>query len=536
MFRLIAPFARYETYGVLLFQLAGLLLGTVAFAVLITGWTLVVVFAITPLVVPMLIGVGEATRLLAAAERVLARELLGERLEPPARPPATGFWSRGFIVLTDRATWKAQAYLLLRLLVAFPVLALLWWAVEGIAAPLTYRWGWPDYDFWRPDTQSEAFLVFAGGFVLLLVTVHLASPLKRLSRWLAVRLLAGEGAPALSAVELRRRRRRTLAAHAVLNVTVGALLVVIWALTTSGYFWPVWPLLALGLVLGVHAWVVYAAETHGSPGRFGGTRGLAVHAGVSILVTLFLVGVWAASGQGYFWPIWPALGLGALLGLHAAAVFAASAHEERIEELETTRAGAVDVHEDELRRIERDLHDGAQASLVSLGINLGMAQQKLETDPSAAADLLAQARRGAQEALEELRDLARGIHPPVLGDRGLEAAVAGLASRSPVHVTLSAHLSERPPAAVETAAYFVVAEAIANAGKHADADSIEITIRRTGGMLVVDVADDGHGGADANGHGLTGLRQRVAALDGTLEVTSPPGGPTKVRARIPCGS
>jgi signal transduction histidine kinase len=124
----------------------------------------------------------------------------------------------------------------------------------------------------------------------------------------------------------------------------------------------------------------------------------------------------------------------------------------------------------------------------------------------------------------------------VLGDRGLEAAVAGLASRSPVHVTLSANLTERPPAAVETAAYFVVAEAIANAGKHADASQLEIAIRRTGGMLVVDVVDDGRGGADPNGHGLTGLRQRVEALDGTLEVTSPPGGPTTVRARMPCGS
>jgi signal transduction histidine kinase len=289
-------------------------------------------------------------------------------------------------------------------------------------------------------------------------------------------------------------------------------------------------------VLVVHAWVVYVVETRDSRGRLGGTRGLLIHCGISCFVALFLLGVWAASGQGYFWPIWPALGLGALLGAHAAAVFGAAAHGERIEVLEATRAGAVDVHEDELRRIERDLHDGAQASLVSLGINLGMAEQKLANDPAAAAELLAQARRGAHEALVELRDLARGIHPPVLGDRGLEAAVAGLAARSPVHVTLSAQLRERAPAAVETAAYFVVAEAIANAGKHADANSIEIIMRRTGGALVVDVVDDGSGGADPNGHGLTGLRQRVAALDGTLEVTSPPGGPTKVRARIPCGS
>jgi signal transduction histidine kinase len=165
-----------------------------------------------------------------------------------------------------------------------------------------------------------------------------------------------------------------------------------------------------------------------------------------------------------------------------------------------------------------------------------MAEQKLRTDPAAARELLAEARRGAGEALEELRDLARGIHPPVLGDRGLEAAVAGLAARSPVHVKLSAQLSERPPAAVETAAYFVIAEALANAGKHANATELEIRLRRENGVLVVEVVDDGRGGADPNGNGLTGLKQRVEALDGTLHVAGPAGGPTIVRARLPCES
>jgi signal transduction histidine kinase len=147
--------------------------------------------------------------------------------------------------------------------------------------------------------------------------------------------------------------------------------------------------------------------------------------------------------------------------------------------------------------------------------------------------LLAEAREGAREALEELRDLARGIHPPILGDRGLGAAVSALAARSPVRVTVSVE-GERPPSAVESAAYFVAAEAIANAGKHAGADHVEVRIVRREGRLVVEIVDDGRGGADPSGGGLRGLRRRVEALDGTLQVVSPEGGPTTVRAELPC--
>jgi signal transduction histidine kinase len=194
----------------------------------------------------------------------------------------------------------------------------------------------------------------------------------------------------------------------------------------------------------------------------------------------------------------------------------------------------VSVQETELRRIERDLHDGAQARLVALGMSLGMAEEKLRTDPEGAIVLLAEARTGAKEALEELRDLARGIHPPILTDRGLEAAIAALAARSPVSVTLTVDVPTRPPAAVETAAYFVVAEALANAIKYADATSIDVRIGRSNGSLVAEVADDGNGGADLAGNGLTGLDQRVRALDGRLRIASPEGGPTTVRAELPC--
>jgi signal transduction histidine kinase len=220
----------------------------------------------------------------------------------------------------------------------------------------------------------------------------------------------------------------------------------------------------------------------------------------------------------------------------AAVVLRRGRLEHRIEVLETTRAGAVDVQETELRRIERDLHDGAQARLVALGMNLGLAEQKLAADPEAARDLVAEARAGVEQALRELRDLARGVHPPVLADRGLGAAVSSLAHASAIPVVVEEEVPERPPAVVETAAYFVIAEAMANAAKHAAATKITVRIVRRAGSLVVEVSDDGRGGAEPGGSGLVGLRRRVEALDGTLVVTSPSGGGTVLRAELPCVS
>ena len=175
-------------------------------------------------------------------------------------------------------------------------------------------------------------------------------------------------------------------------------------------------------MVGVPGWILLVLE-HPVPRRLAlGSVALAIQIGVSAILVGFLVAVWAVTTGGYFWPIWPALGLALAAAVHAAVVYGRRAH--RIEVLEASRAGAIDVQETELRRIERDLHDGAQARLVALGMSLGMAEQKLTTDPEAVRELLAEARRGAGEALEELRDLARGIHPPILTDRGLEAAVA----------------------------------------------------------------------------------------------------------------
>ncbi|MBF6620401.1 MAG: sensor domain-containing protein [Patulibacter sp.] len=211
--------------------------------------------------------------------------------------------------------------------------------------------------------------------------------------------------------------------------------------------------------------------------------------------------------------------------------------EARVSHLEQTRSGAVDASAAELRRIERDLHDGAQARMVAVAMDLGMADERMADDPEGARELVQGARDEARRALAEMRDLVRGIAPSVLADRGLEAALTSLIARAPVAVTLDVVLPQRPPASAETAAYFVVAEALANVGKHAAAEHCAIVVDVVDGELRVRVEDDGVGDAriGADG-GLRGLQDRVAALDGRLTLTSPWNGPTILEARIPCAS
>lgn len=206
----------------------------------------------------------------------------------------------------------------------------------------------------------------------------------------------------------------------------------------------------------------------------------------------------------------------------------------RVEQLSRTRAETVDTQAAELRRIERDLHDGAQARLVSLGMNIGLAEELLAKDPGAAAELLAEAKQSAGTALGELRDLVRGIHPPVLADRGLDGAVRALALDSRLPVDVDIDLATRLPAPVESAAYFAVAEALANIGKHSGATSGWVRIRHTAGTVTVLVGDNGSGGATrGSGGGLDGMAKRLAAFDGTLDVMSPAGGPTLLTMEIP---
>jgi signal transduction histidine kinase len=207
----------------------------------------------------------------------------------------------------------------------------------------------------------------------------------------------------------------------------------------------------------------------------------------------------------------------------------------RVAHLAETRSEAIDTGAAEMRRIERDLHDGAQARLVAMGMTLDAAGQLIDSNPAAARALLLEARDTSVKALAELRDLVRGIHPPVLADRGLGDAVRALTLDSPLRARLASDLPGRPPAPVESAAYFAVSELLANVSKHAGAAQAWIDIRYSEGMLRVGVSDDGRGGADpARGTGLRGIERRVAAFDGVLAVHSPSGGPTAVTMEIPC--
>jgi signal transduction histidine kinase len=212
---------------------------------------------------------------------------------------------------------------------------------------------------------------------------------------------------------------------------------------------------------------------------------------------------------------------------------------ERVGQLETTRQRVVDSAEDERKRIERDLHDGAQQRLVALAMALGRAKAKMPTDtqdPEALAvrALIDEAHGEAKQAITELRDLTRGLHPPVLTDRGLDAALSALAARSPVPTSVQVDLPVRPPATLEAIAYFVVAEALTNVAKHAQAQRISVSVRALSDALRVTITDDGKGGADPrHGSGLTGLADRVAGVDGRLTVDSPAGGPTLLCADLP---
>ena len=207
----------------------------------------------------------------------------------------------------------------------------------------------------------------------------------------------------------------------------------------------------------------------------------------------------------------------------------------RVRHLAQTRKESLDTGAAELRRIERDLHDGAQARLVAMGLALDAAGRLIDTDPAAARSLLVEARDASAKALAELRDLVRGIHPPVLADRGLAAAVQALVLDGPLRVRVTGSLDGRPPAPVESAAYFAVSELLANVAKHSGAGAAEVDLRHSAGALRITVRDDGAGGADpARGTGLRGIERRLAAFDGVLAVSSPVGGPTVITMEVPC--
>jgi signal transduction histidine kinase len=338
------------------------------------------------------------------------------------------------------------------------------------------------------------------------------------------------------AIEQRDPWGAAIALGAALSVLVSLTIIFLWGVTGGGYFWPKWVLFALAVPLVAQLAIRGALRVPAGP-----RRGLAIVAAASGTIVAILLAVYVLSGGGYFWPLWPLAGIGLAVAVQATIVFAWPHMRPRevelaarVDQLTRTRMGALDVQAAELRRIERDLHDGAQARLVALSMQLGRAEERLEDQPEI-AELVRSAREEAGAAIGELRDLARGIAPPVLADRGLAAAAEALARRSPMPVTVKASVLRRPLPVVETAAYFVVAESLTNAAKHAGGAPATVEIADRDGRLVVEVRDEGPGGADATGTGLMGLRHRVAALDGTLTVISPAGGGTTVRAELPCG-
>jgi signal transduction histidine kinase len=301
----------------------------------------------------------------------------------------------------------------------------------------------------------------------------------------------------------------------------------------------------------------------------GWTCGTALVVGLwpGILLTLAIPAIWTAFPPNTFtamlilvhsWPValtlpfLQAIGYAALLifvgplirnGLVRASrsllrATAGSTMSVEIRRLTETRTAALESHGAELRRIERDLHDAVQAHLVNISLRLGLADRALQTDPATARGLVRDARDGIEDVLGELRGIIRGIYPPILSDRGLAGAVRALAAGRdfPVAVRIPDDL-QRPPAAVEAAAYFVVAEALTNSSKHSSADHAEVIIEQVGAELLITVRDDGTGAADeAGGTGLSGIRRRVAALDGRFDIDSPAGGGTTIEVELPCGS
>ncbi|XVQ87063.1 histidine kinase [Microbispora siamensis] len=235
---------------------------------------------------------------------------------------------------------------------------------------------------------------------------------------------------------------------------------------------------------------------------------------------------------------WLLRGITALDAVAARALLGPSVKDEltrRVKTLRESRAEVIEAADAERRRIERDLHDGTQQRLVSLALNLGMARTAFTDLPEPAHQVIARSHEEAKQALKELRDVVQGLHPAVLNDQGLDAALSGLAARAPFPVRLSVDVRERAAPVIEAVAFFVVSEALTNVAKHARASEADVTVSRDAGMLRIVIRDDGCGGAEpTKGSGLRGLAQRAGSVDGTLRIDSPSGGPTRIEVELPC--
>ncbi len=325
-------------------------------------------------------------------------------------------------------------------------------------------------------------------------------------------------------------------AAALIAVLLGA----IWALDGQGYLWPAWVWLGLAVPVLLDFTARWAwRQSPGAVRRVACVWALAGVAAVILLLTWLLT--WLLAGVREFWPAWALLGLAtavssySLFALHdrVLVAYGRRALRARIDLLTRTRRQVVAAQAAELRRIERDLHDGAQARLVALTLQLGRAEMRAGDQPEVRR-LIHDAQREAHHAIAELRDLARGIVPPLLADRGLVAAVESLAARYGLGTEIEADIDRALAPSVERTAYFVIAEALTNTAKHAAARRSWVRLGAGRRALELTVGDDGRGGADRDGSGLAGLRARVEALDGSLSVLSPGGSGTVVEVSIPC--
>jgi len=530
----------------------GLLTSALALAVWITGLSLSLSLVILIVGLPIVIASAYAFRWTAELDRRNAAWLLGRPVRGTYRGSGQGLRGRLTSTLRDPQTSRDLVWLVLHsalgMIFGIAALGLVASMFAFLTVPLWY-WALPagaEIGIWNADTLLESFALVALAVPIAAISVGLLRVMAIAESSLAVSLLDSDDdavtTTVASASDVPRARRFdpqiALSLHIALTALICLLMALIWLASGTGYFWPAWVWLGVGGVLGLHVVIFRAIKAPPEQGR-----SVRVHAEIDGLIVGFLIIVWALASFGApFWPFWPALGLSVPLAVHALVVYRDRLNPkrerelvERVDELTRTRRGALDVQAAELRRIERDLHDGAQARLVSLSMLVGRAEEQLADRPEVAA-LVRRAREEAGAAIGELRDLARGIAPPVLTDRGLNAAVQALGVRAPMTVEVQVPDDSRPPPVVETAAYFVVAEALTNVAKHAGGAPARVVVQRDARRLVVEVSDTGPGGADPDGGGLKGLRHRVEAIDGTLRVSSPNGGPTTIRAELPCVS
>lgn len=316
------------------------------------------------------------------------------------------------------------------------------------------------------------------------------------------------------------------------GVALGVVSTLGWALT-GGPFWPRWVWLALALAAALTYVGVRALRITPGPRRW-----LAAEGGLLAVLFPFDLVVWLMTGRGHFWPAYSAAGLSVLIGLHQWWMSRRPSAEEgalrrRIDTLTRSRYTAVDLQATELRRIERDLHDGAQARMTSTALAIGIAERQVASDPEAALRTLRQARSTARAAVEDLRGVMRQIYPPVLADRGLRGAVEALAVDLAVPVEITGSDPPLPPP-LGAAVYFGTAECLTNVVKHARASQVEVRFELHHDRAAVEVIDNGCGGARVDaGSGLEGVRRRLSVFDGEVLLDSPAGGPTRVRMRVP---